>query len=150
MSMEANDTFINLIKTHILFGKTILELGSGSGTTNKLSKRYNMISIEESIEYWGKYDSYYIHAPIVNGWYDRNVIAPVLKELKYDAIIVDGPAHGERIGFFKNLDLFDTSVAIFFDDLDRPEDKTAALNISEQIQRPLKLETDKIGYIRPA
>ena len=55
-------------------GKTILEMGSGTGT-KRLSEYYNMISIEDQHEWVGQYNSHYIEAPIRN--YSTNHINTV-------------------------------------------------------------------------
>ena len=75
--------------------RTILELGSGEGTTYQLSQFFNMISIEDQKEWVGKYDSDYIYAPLVPyrckhmidwvgdkytewGWYDTDAVVPLV------------------------------------------------------------------------
>lgn len=72
-------------------GSTILELGSGAGTA-QLAKHFRMISVEHKRKFVGRYDSKYIYAPIVDGWYDAKIIAKQLgKPAKYDLLLVDGP-----------------------------------------------------------
>ena len=101
-------------------GKTILEFGSGEGTTKVLSEHFNMISIEEDEKYVGRYKSHYIHVPLKDGWYDREILKTELVGIDYDMIIIDGPAHGERKKFLENLDLFDLDKIIVCDDLGAP------------------------------
>lgn len=103
-------------------GSTILELGSGIGTSI-LAKRYTMYSIEHDLKFVGRYRSNYIYAPIHDGWYNVELIQQKLPE-KYDMILVDGPpAEIGRIGFWKNADLFNLDCLIVFDDTNRPKDK---------------------------
>jgi hypothetical protein len=154
----------NFIKTILPEGSTILEFGSGVGT-GYLSQHYKMISIENYPEWIGKYNSKYIHAPIVNynetytapnipgaynskqvGWYDVEIIKQHMP-LTYDLILVDGPngAFG-RGGFLKHLDMFNTNVPIIFDDINR-EEWHLMVEVSNILNRPYK-ELDKYtGYI---
>lgn len=100
----------------------ILELGSGLGT-DVLSQHYKMHSIEHNLKFVGKYNSSYIHAPMLGKWYDRTKIEGNLPK-KYDMILIDGPVGSEsnyRIGFWENIDLFNTDVLMIFDDTNRPE-----------------------------
>ncbi len=99
-------------------GSTILELGSGWGT-GELAKRYRMFSVENDKKWLNKYKTTYIYAPIVNGWYDTNVLRRELPA-KYDLILIDGPlAVIGRGKFFDNLSLFNTNVPMIFDDVNR-------------------------------
>lgn len=108
----------------ILNGKgTILELGSGEGT-GRLAEKYQMISVEHDKEYLDKHKSDYIHAAIVpNGrhdWYDAGIIEKKLNGKQYDLLLVDGPpGHVGRLGMLDHLDLFDLSVPIIIDDVQR-------------------------------
>jgi hypothetical protein len=65
-----------------------------------------MYSIEHDGRYVGKYNSTYIHAPLVNGWYDVAAIQKGLPD-DYDVILIDGPVgEGNRIPILRYLDLF--------------------------------------------
>lgn len=101
-------------------GSTIFELGSGYGT-GLLSNDYIMYSVEHNIKFVNAYNSNYIFAPMKGYWYDRNVVDRH-KPANYDLILVDGPIGSDsknRIGFFENIDLFDTSKMMIFDDTNR-------------------------------
>lgn len=102
--------------THLPPGSTILELGSGHGSTQNLSRFYKMYSVEDKAQFVGLYDSQYIHAPIVDNWYSLDVLRAHLPR-RYDLLLVDGPTgEGNRWGFFHHLDLFNLQVPIVFDD----------------------------------
>jgi hypothetical protein len=105
-------------------GKTILELGSGH-STQMLKAKWNIISVEENIDWANKYHNNYIHAPIKNDYYDIDILREKLPK-KYDLLLVDGPAYGNRNNMLRHLDLFnlDTSGCqiIIFDDVERPND----------------------------
>ena len=68
------ESCFNFIKEILPKGKTILEMGSGTGT-KMLSEYYNMISIEDQHEWVGQYNSHYIEAPIRN--YSTNYMKTV-------------------------------------------------------------------------
>ena len=127
---------------------TILELGSGTGTI-ELCKYYSMISIEHDFRFQNLAPAYYIMAPITpfrkacavfpedKGWYDRDILKAQLPGLKYDAILVDGPPNlYGRGGFAKWLDLFNTNVPIFVDDVERTRDRRMIGRVSAKLKRP--------------
>jgi hypothetical protein len=102
--------------------KLLIEMGSGN-TTSELIKKWNVISIEEDIYWVNKFHENYIHAPIINGWYDFDVIKNQLPA-KIDALLVDGPAHGERMDLVDKIEFFmeKSPEIIVFDDTKRLED----------------------------
>lgn len=145
-------------------GSTILELGSGYGT-EELSKYYKMYSIESNEEWVGKFNSTYIHAPIKRydqlytapliegntGWHDYTILRNKLKDLQYDLIFIDGPEgkYG-RGGFLKHLDLFNTSVPLIFDDINRKPELELLIKVSEVLNRPYEILSDNVtGIILP-
>jgi hypothetical protein len=111
------------IKENIESGKTILEFGSGKGTTKLLGDMYNLISIEEDVGWVGRYKSNYIHAPIKDNWYDIEIVKDAISDLDYDVIIIDGPARGSRCAMGAHLDLFDLDKVIICDDIERDIDE---------------------------
>jgi hypothetical protein len=134
--MSISDSVVKWIRSNLKEGSTILELGSGTGT-EVLSKNYKMISIEENEKWVGKYGSDYLHAPIVDDWYDIEKVKDFLKNKTYDAILVDGPAAGIRSKFFENIELFNTDVLLIFDDVERMDDRKNADMVSEHVERKL-------------
>lgn len=87
-----------------------------------------MHSIEHDKRFVGKYRSTYIHAPMVEGWYDKNVLETKLEPLrgKYQMILIDGPIGNEsdgRIGFYENIGMFDTDLLMVFTDTNRPRER---------------------------
>ena len=121
----------NYIRQILPDGSTLLELGSGLAT-NEFAKHYKVISIEQDINWVGKYNSTYIHAPLKQyvglqyPWFDVDALQ-ALKSMKYDLILVDAPVAGSqkptsRHGFHHNLHLFNTEVPILFDDINRQGD----------------------------
>lgn len=91
-------------------GSTILEFGSGEGSTGQLSKLYKMYSVEHDSRYVGAYDSTYCHAPIDlnQNWYSLDKVKPFLSEISYDMVLIDGPVGSKpRFGAFNNRELLD-------------------------------------------
>lgn len=124
-------------------GKTILELGSGTGT-KELVKHYTTISVEHDEKYLNQTGSHYIHAPLDdNLWYNRQILAMELPYYEYDMILVDGPpsflksgfVEDIRLGFVKNIGLFNTKVPIVFDDVERRAEYAAMVLTSFFIGR---------------
>lgn len=118
-------------------GKTILEIGSGDGT-KLLSEYYKMYSIEHNPQWQNKYNSTYINAPLIGGWYHRETLEREMPK-NYDLILVDAPpaftVHA-RYGFYSNLDLFRTDVPIIIDDTNREGEKKLADDLSKRLGRP--------------
>ena len=129
--------FIKYIKENLPAGSTILELGSGRFSTNILSKEYKMISIEHDKKYIDTQNSTYINAPLKKGWYDIDTLQDLPK---YDLLLVDGPAtrvrKDIRMGFLKNIDLFNVNVPIIIHDVDRPIENKLLKKVAEYVERP--------------
>lgn len=125
-------------------GRVIIELGSGHGTTRLLGEKYELYSIEHDSNWCGMYNSTYIYAPIKNKFYDLDVLREALPE-KYDVIIIDGPPskingkRNERMGFYDNLDMFDTNATMVFDDLHRKRDKLLLDNVCKKLDRDAEI-----------
>lgn len=124
---------LNWIELNIPFGSTILELGSGKSTID-LAENYKVYSIEHNKKWLNlSSKSHYIYAPIVDGWYNAEILEKEIPE-KYDLIIVDGPpAQIGRMGFYNNLHLFNTAIPILFDDIERPVEKELLEKVSEKL-----------------
>jgi hypothetical protein len=117
-------------------GSRILELGSGDGT-GLLAEHYTMFSIENNENWLNKYPSIYIHAPIVNGWFDVNVLKQQMPK-QYDLILVDAPpafTEEARMGFFHNINLFNTNVPIIIDDTHRAGERRLANNLRKHLNK---------------
>lgn len=132
------------IRTYLPKGKTILEIGSGWGTS-KLIEHWNVWSIESEKEWYKKYHDQYILAPLrhygidkSDTWYDIDILGPALKELKYDLLLIDGP-YNNRNGFINHLDLFDPSVVMLFDDVRREEGRHIIEEVSKLLERPFSI-----------
>lgn len=133
-------------------GKTILELGSGSGS-EELAKVFEVFSIEHDKTWLNKYPVNYIYAPIVDGWYDLEILKEQIPE-KYDLIIVDGPTGTiGRYGFFSNLELFNTDLPIIIDDVNRAEEFRLMNDTANYLKRkPVVLNAEgkkQFGIILP-
>jgi len=135
-----SESMYRWITAHLPAGKHILELGSGDASTRFLSSSYRMTSVEHNPAYVNKYRSRYIHAPIVNGWYDTAILETQLPR-DYDLILVDGPVGSEpRAGFKNNLGLFKTNVPIIIDDTWRDVEKQMAVDIAAKYGHELVVD----------
>ncbi len=130
------------INANLEDGKTILELGSGTGTI-ELTKKFKVYSIEHN-ENWLNLakDANYIYAPIQTydnyRWYSLLALKTI-KGLKYDMILVDGPPGDVgREGFFYNLHLFNTDVPIILDDTNRGAELNLARSVAEKLNKKMK------------
>ena len=141
----------NYIVSVLPEGSTILELGSGWGTS-ELAKKYTMYSVENDKNWVGKYDSHYIYAPIVNGWYDTNILKQQLPK-QYDLLLIDGPLGAIGRGkFLDNIDLFYTNVPIIIDDVHRIAELDLLNNVAAYLGRQTKIYSGnhkKFGVILP-
>lgn len=108
----------------------VLELGSGEGT-RRLVERYLVTSIEHDPVYLGRYGARYIHAPLVNGWYDPEVIRTELDGRAFDAVIIDGPPGPLRLGAIAHLGLL-PEVPTLIDDTHRMLDRRLATTIAKR------------------
>ena len=131
---------IEWIKENIPKGSTILELGSGKGSTQHLCDDYDLYSIEHEKKWLNKFNSTYIYAPIKDGFYDKDILKKKLPK-EYVLILIDGPPRkidGKKIGrkgFGENLDLFNTDCIIIFDDSDRGRERKLVTSVIEQLGR---------------
>jgi len=99
-------------------GATVLELGSGPGSTSALRTVFDVRSVEHKQEFVGKYNSVdkYIHVPLLNGFYDMDKVLEKV-DFKYEFLLVDGPDEESRQdNFHIQCDRFDKTVPWFFDD----------------------------------
>lgn len=130
------DNLIAHILATLPAGATVLELGSGEGTA-LLACLYTMYSVEHDPAWIGKYDSHYIYAPLLSGWYCVRILEQQLPPM-YDALIIDGPP-GSRFAMARYLDIFDLGVPVFVDDVNRPEEYLLAQVIETKTGRPLQI-----------
>ena len=165
--ISINENCIEYIKKILPKGSTILELGSGKGTTWLADAGYIMYSVENQPEWFDRYPEYstYIKCrskrydelyvkpsefPNDVAWYHPDDIFPNLPE-KYDLILIDGPggwSHGcGRGGFYKHIDKFNTSVPMIFDDVDREEDLILLKLVSSYVKRDYFILEDNVTGI---
>lgn len=144
---------------------TLVEFGSGN-VTNEFIKHYNVISIEHDIKWVNKYNSKYIHAPLIQhknlkyNWYDINKIVNELPD-KIDLILIDGPPAGvqrptARHGFYEYLDKFKLNdVILIFDDIHRIDDYNHMMMVVKKLNRKFEIfnsgsdKPKKFGIIYP-
>lgn len=146
---------------------TLLEFGSGEGT-QELSKHFKMISVEDDEQWVGKYNSHYIHIPLVEytkelfpkgfehfgednkWWYNPGILKTEFEKTnpQIDLLLVDGPK-GYRGGLIDYIDVFFSGkdIPIIFDDThDKYHFKLMEL-VAEHLNKPyVNFIQGKRGY----
>ena len=109
-------------------GARILEFGSGHGT-DRLARRFEVLSIEHDAAWVGRCSTPCVHAPIEEnatslaageqGWYRLSVVLDSIpKDL--DLVIVDGPPGSiGRTGLLQSLHALPKGVLMLVDDVHR-------------------------------
>lgn len=136
------DTFHDWILQNLPRGATMLEFGSGPGTTRFVEK-FQVYSIEHDLKYLDvEPRSTYVHAPIVVNpnnirWYDEEIVRNFICDLKYDLVLVDGPLGSiGRSGIKNILDVLKTeNIPVIFDDVNRPEELKLMVEVSQILGR---------------
>lgn len=119
------------IYSNIPHGSKILEFGSGAGS-HELARFYEMHCVEHSEVWLNKYPNInYYFAPIVDGWFDRDVIQHLPQD--YALLLIDSPpAIIGRGGFIKVAHRFNMKPPVIVDDTHRMDDLALATSLSEQ------------------
>lgn len=121
-------------------GGTVLELGSGEGSTVELKKHgYSVYSIEHNENYVGRWNDkeHTIHAPFDGtGFYNMDIVIGHLPSINYDILLVDGPdTENRNLRFYEyGCHHFKSNVPWFFDDW-----------IGQQMQIGIKAVAKKTG-----
>jgi hypothetical protein len=127
----------NWIKANVPLGSPILEFGAGLVSTAKLSRIYELTSIEHDENYIGAFPSNYIHAPLssIHGWYDVSKLFAIENEV-FELAIIDGPpGSGNRFGILMNLNILKNCRAILIDDTDRPSERLLLELLSKELNK---------------
>ncbi len=114
-------------------GATVLELGSGDGTARLIEMGFKVYSVEHDPEWVGRVPgALYIHAPIVDGWYDAEIIKRSMPS-RYECLIVDGPPGSiGRQGMLKHMDLFWRRSPVLVDDVHRQAERVLLLHLVKE------------------
>lgn len=130
MSWQLPDSAFRFL-SRLSAGATVVELGSGEGTQRLLNLGLKVHSVEHDPAWIGRVPgARYIHAPIVDGWYDPMVLAREVP-LRYDALIIDGPPGTVgRLGLLANLGLFRKGPTLV-DDVHRPDEQRLLMGLVE-------------------
>lgn len=154
-NMAISGNFVELINDTLPKDSTILEFGSGRGT-QKLAETFNMLSIEEDSDWIGRYDSEYVHAEIKDDWYDIDKVNEFLKNKTYNAILIDGPAKGNRNKVVELISSgkleIDSDVYIFIDDTEREDGQNLLEQMKDLLNREhsvMEGEEYSFSYIEP-
>ena len=166
--VSINKVCIDFIKFLLPKGSTIIELGSGEGSTVAIGQDYKLYSVENQPEWYDKFKDYttYINCgsksydteytkpkefPLDKAWYEPDDLFPNLPK-SYELILIDGPGghtHGwGRGGFRKHIDKFNTDAYMVFDDINRAEESLLMVSISEYLERDYEVVDKNTGVIR--
>lgn len=137
----------NCMKLVLPKGGTILELGSGDGSTTELLKAgYTVWSVEHNGQYVGRWNSLEktIHAPLKEETAFYNLDG--VKLPSYDILLVDGPdTESRNLKLYAHgLDYFNHSVPWFFDDWAGDQMKQGIKAIAHKTGRELLVFEDRI------
>ena len=143
---EISHDLYQYLEANLPEGKTILELGSGWGTS-QLMRKWNVWSIEDRPEWHCKFNEAQSRlVPLKDKWYDPDILENTLTNLKYDLLLVDGP-YDNREGFITHFSLFNQKVPIVFDDVKRDAGKAIAYSIAVLADRPFVNHNDVFGVV---
>jgi hypothetical protein len=144
-----DEKLYNYIRFLLPEGSSILELGSGEGSS-ELAKHYNMTCVEHDPAWVNKFSNInYIQVgikeykrtawlPTENEWYNAAELAPKLKDIDYDLLLIDGPPGSiGRGGILKYRDLFNLNVPIIIDDTHRGNEWRVAVILSRLLKLPI-------------
>ena len=118
-------------------GQKVLEFGAGLVSTPKLSRVYELTSVEHDQKYIGQFNSEYIYAELSekDGWYRRDALERI-KHQNYSLAIIDGPpGSGNRFGILLNTDLLLHVPFILVDDVDRPCERLLLELLAKELNR---------------
>ena len=115
-------------------GETILELGSGAGTSILIEMGFFVYSVESDPRWVTlRAGGELLYAPLKDGWYDTFLIKRYAPK-DYSLLIVDGPVgSGKRIQIMKHLHLFRSDVPWLIDDTHRPHEAKMAEVIAREL-----------------
>lgn len=115
----------NTIRKIVPEGGAIVELGSGKGT-KQLLKHYYVTSVEHDPKFCIKRSDRHrmFFAPLVDNWYDRNVIMRAVSNTYPHLLLIDGPPGHTRIEMQRFFHLFKhLKCPVIFDDVSRHLDE---------------------------
>lgn len=141
-------TFHDWILKNLSQGSTMLEFGSGPGTSRFVEK-FKVYSIEHDTKYLNKEPrATYVHAPIAlhkNGirWYDKEVVLEFIENLKYDLILIDGPPGNIGRQGLKSIlsELKTEGIPVVFDDVNRSAEFKLMNEIANTLSRDYTIFT---------
>lgn len=131
----------DFILKHIAINDTVVELGAGLVSTAAFSLHFDTHSVEHDDAYIGLFPSVkYIHAPVVDGWYDAEVLSTLLPRKKDQRLIfIDGVC---RDGILKHMHLFNPDALYVIHDTYRSKEQQLAQDLAKRLNRKCSFHTD--------
>jgi len=134
------ETF-EFILSKIPLGSTVVETGSGYVSTRIIGEFYDLYSIEDKEQFANLYNAKYIVAPLIDGWYDWEIVEPQLPE-SCALCFVDGPTgSGNRWKIIERLQRINAATYIVHD-TDRPEELKLAEAIAKATGKQMEVHTE--------
>jgi malate synthase len=130
---------IDWIKEHVPRESIIVEFGAGDVSTKELCNDYQLYSIEHDREWIGKYDSHYIYAPKVDGWYNPHIVDSVFRKVEPYLVIIDGIGR-DRI--LNRIDLVQNCKMILVHDTNRDLDRNTAIRLATELNKMVRFYED--------
>ena len=120
-------------------GDTVVEFGAGDASTPALASRFTTYTVEHDPVFLDKHSVTYIHAPLVNGWYSREILVRLLPR-DYRLVLLDGPGvrPGDRALILRHTDLFRKAALYVVHDIQRPEEHALAEKIGWWLGRSVR------------
>ena len=98
-------------------------------------KFYNVYSVEHNIDWVNLVpESKYIYAPLVDGWYDIEILKSQLPS-HYDLLLIDGPVGKNRSNIIDNYEIFKTDIPVIVDDTNRENDKDMSIFLRKKLNK---------------
>jgi len=117
-------------------GSVMIELGAGDVSTREFSKVFDLYSVEHDENWLNKHPSTYIHAPLVDGWYDVEILKKHLPKKKDQRVIlIDGIS---RRNILQNLHLFNKKAMFVVHDTWREHEIQLANDLGKALGRTPK------------
>ncbi len=118
----------------------LLETGSGKGTQAWVSAGYWVTSVEHDEQWIGSVDGVrYVHAPLIEGFYDREILGRLIAYEQFDIWLLDGPPGtiSDRILICDLLDktIFIKPKLIIVDDCQRDDGKLVSNYLLKRFAR---------------
>lgn len=130
-------------RENLELGWRVLQLGGGFAT-RELVKCFFVSVVEDDVSRLNLSCARYFHAPLVGGFYQREVLEQVLQDQEYEAIVVGGPPTSgagrddARVELKRFLGRFRGTPIVVVDDVHQPWNRLLLSLLAIRLQRPIQ------------